>query len=783
MANNNLDELKSLLLNNLGDLINVTEHTPTSITINFKNDTVYKITKNGDKFEIENYYSEDVNDIYHVLYNLFFYEEITYHDSYDIPKLKNKFIAVYQSQLKSLIASNDLDTCFSKFNQLLKLDHSQITSDLFNTFEKKKKLLIKSRNDKITEINSMNESSFDMFMLSEDVNDLKIKSNPDVIKIIDMKMKTFKKTAKDKKKIILKELIIQLKSQLIDNNNPLTYTINNANNPTLTIKSNAMKIGNNTTQNKTTSLQINNSNQITVKNDPNKYDQNARLHLKLQEFFGLTGKYEHESLTNFYNTLPKNANLEKALKNAHNLLSNTSHNTSHNTSSLQLSDKEQNLFNALVFEHELYSANNPLYEYEKDKDMYNEARLKGELAKIANNNLEINLNVCNFVIPCLNTIIKEVNKSTTGGFVIKKNISSFLVRNLEYKDYYLTGVIRFSQEDSYYITFKSIITQEVIDHLNSQLPNLSESIGGGLLPIDFNSFIELIKYNYGNQKIRKDKVSRFCSLLLVTLVTNGAISHINCKNIILDFSEQNFNKFCAYLSHKIHFLKNVFSIRVKNVSGKKEDKIIFFDNGKIHFLNINNTNNIVINPKNTITNKKSNEPFAYVIKSANGDDKGKIYFHSQIQAQFFIDKFNEFKTLTQGRLPVTNNNNKAQINNKVRQFNNKKDSNREGKLNILREIPISHLSQTDKTYLLGKLNGLKYPKFLFGNTITAQIQNMKSKLEGGNKKRVVGKKKGQPINKKKKVVGVYRTQGGYYYRRYHNGKLKRISIKEYIKRK
>jgi len=46
-----------------------------------------------------------------------------------------------------------------------------------------------------------------------------------------------------------------------------------------------------------------------------------------------------------------------------------------------------------------------------------------------------------------------------------------------------------------------------------------------------------------------------------------------------------------------------------------------------------------------------------------------------------------------------------------------------------------------------------------------------------------GKKKGQPINKKKKVVGVYRTQGGYYYRRYHNGKLKRISIKEYIKRK
>jgi hypothetical protein len=57
------------------------------------------------------------------------------------------------------------------------------------------------------------------------------------------------------------------------------------------------------------------------------------------------------------------------------------------------------------------------------------------------------------------------------------------------------------------------------------------------------------------------------------------------------------------------------------------------------------------------------------------------------------------------------------------------------------------------------------------------------KPSSGGKKKVVGKKKGQPINKKKKVVGVYRTQGGYYYRRYHNGKLKRISIKEYIKRK
>ena len=71
--------------------------------------------------------------------------------------------------------------------------------------------------------------------------------------------------------------------------------------------------------------------------------------------------------------------------------------------------------------------------------------VRTELAKLQT--LEINLNVCNYVNQSIDNIIKKVNTSTTGGFVISKKISRFIIRNLKYTDGYLTGEIRFSAFD------------------------------------------------------------------------------------------------------------------------------------------------------------------------------------------------------------------------------------------------------------------------------------------------------------------------------------------------
>ena len=110
------------------------------------------------------------------------------------------------------------------------------------------------------------------------------------------------------------------------------------------------------------------------------------------------------------------------------------------------------------------------------------------------------------------------------------------------------------------------------------------------------------------------------------------------------------------------------------------------------------------------------------------------------------------------------------INNKLKQFNI--HTNTIKRCEILNQLKTMNLSSNDKTYLLTKLNTLRYTKgkFLFGNPITNKITQIKTSLtsRGGSTK---------------KKIGVYQTGGGYYYRRFRNGDVKRISKDEYKKRK
>ena len=72
----------------------------------------------------------------------------------------------------------------------------------------------------------------------------------------------------------------------------------------------------------------------------------------------------------------------------------------------------------------------------------------------------------------------------------------------------------------------------------------------------------------------------------------------------------------------------------------------------------------------------------------------------------------------------------------------------------------------------------KRTRISFQGVKPAENKSLKAILAAGGKKKNKSRKK---LTVKK--VGVYRSKGGYYYRRYKNGKVKRISKEIYKKLK
>ncbi len=711
-------------------------------------------------------------------------DSITTLNEEDRDNLKKIFINYYQSQLKGLMNQNgqytNLDRAHVIFEKLFKLDQSQNTKDLFTPFKQQKAELVQLRQQKIIEIQSMTEQQLDMFRISNKVNNVKLKQDQKIIEAISNKLKNLEKNARERKILLLKGLEIQLQSQLKVKNDPnyLTYnTRNNGNNPKLIIKSKEKNIGGVPYPSIETSLQINNSNKVIIDentNSPN--NQDILLYLKLQDIFGITSNKQNVDIYKFLESLATPQNLQNAQNKARKVMVQAQNPLKFSKQPHPLSPEAKKLLNNEMLQANLNQINNPINNNTLTNDNVQSA-LKGiDL-------VEINLETCIFVRSGLDMLINKVNTSKTGGFIISDHIIRFIVRDLEFKPLqlgggYLEGRILISSEHKRQIKFRALISVSVMEHLERVILKNLDGVP------NFTTFIDRIQSDFRNQKIPRStlKVTYMCSLLLVTLVTNGEIARhddilLSGKNNKNVSKEQNFDKFAYVFHNKMKTnISKLFDVRVKEkgyVTNTYGNITLLVLKGQAKILDGESKVDVNISSKCNKSKKKC--AYSYT----KGEEKTSFYFYSEEQESKYLRKFHS---------NTNNSNTNSETIAILKEFNS--TNNKQEKCNILNRLKRTDYTPQQKRYVLHKLETLKYTKpwyfekkNIINNKRKEIINCLTTSSPPASPPPSGGKKK--PIKKipTKKKIGVYRTSGGYYYRRFRNGDVKRISKDEYKKRK